>query len=30
MVIVYCVLLVLLNLVVDIAYTLLDRRVQLY
>ena len=29
-VIVYCVLLVALNLVVDIAYTLLDRRVQLY
>ena len=29
-VIVYCLLLVVLNLVVDIAYTLLDRRVQLY
>ena len=29
-VIVYCVLLVVLNLVVDVAYTLLDRRVQLY
>jgi oligopeptide transport system permease protein len=29
-VIVYCVLLVALNLVVDVAYTLLDRRVQLY